>query len=427
MVNHSVIINYNSRSSSKIVNKSVKSQKDNIVVQSKLDQQQQPQQHIIQYHKSIRPDLDIDVYRSPLLTTDEEKPLFECPYYDLVYTWVNGSDPDFIESISKYRDKVGAGLYRDVKGLQYSLRSSHLPVFNSVSIESNFFNLPDKVADCFIYFNDDIFIANELYPDDFIDDEKGLALHYSNWTVPLPPSRQNHTWHRSIEHSNDLLNRIWGNATRHYPHHGASFFNKKLLKLIYQTFKEEFNVVVPRKFRHPQMVSIPFLYYHFASRFFRTFTPSYKLNYYAQLENSVANMSYVYNHIYKTEPKTVCLNDGLGNNPKPEVLQQLEDFFNHLYPDYWLVHIRERHKNSKKQEDAASPKDFTKHTKIKEMKPLRRSRSYRQMKYTYTLVLVSVYVGIKVNSDLFSTGEWSYNYLFKGKTLSKSSYIPTDT
>ena len=137
---------------------------------------------------------------------------------DVLYTWVNGSDEEWRESMGRYkmslkrkvyRSNAGASRFSDNDELRYSLRSvfqfapwvrniyiltnghlpiwlntqhkrlkiithenifhnkSHLPTFSSPAIEANFFNIPG-ISEHFIYFNDDVFLGKPVFPEDFV-------------------------------------------------------------------------------------------------------------------------------------------------------------------------------------------------------------------------------------------------------------------
>ncbi len=142
---------------------------------------------------------------------------------DVVYTWCDGSDPEFqrikqetakkenlqitVANSDKYR-------YQDNDELKYSLRSvekyapwvnhiyivtnnqrpkwlkendkitivdhkeiipaEKLPTFNSVCIENYLVNIPG-LSDLFLYFNDDIFLSKKTRPEDFFDGDKPIV------------------------------------------------------------------------------------------------------------------------------------------------------------------------------------------------------------------------------------------------------------
>lgn len=147
---------------------------------------------------------------------------------DVVYTWVNGSDPKWLTKkdywASKYfpveeknttlesngtSDVFASNRYRDSDELRYSIRSlvkfapwvrhiylvtdnqipswlsmetdkltvvsheeifankSHLPVFSSPAIEANIHRI-QGLSEYFIYFNDDVFLGAPVLPEDFM-------------------------------------------------------------------------------------------------------------------------------------------------------------------------------------------------------------------------------------------------------------------
>ncbi|KAH0550458.1 N-acetylglucosamine-1-phosphotransferase subunits alpha/beta [Cotesia glomerata] len=148
---------------------------------------------------------------------------------DVVYTWVNGSDPAFIQDLHKYipvPNDINAAVSRfnDKDELRYSLRSlemyapwvrhvyiitngqipnwldmdnermtlishhdifpnkNHLPTFSSPAIESHIHRIPG-ISDKFLYFNDDVFLGTEVWPEDFITQTGGQKV-YLAWWIP---------------------------------------------------------------------------------------------------------------------------------------------------------------------------------------------------------------------------------------------------
>jgi len=167
---------------------------------------------------------------------------------DVVYTWVNGSDSEWLKLMLSHRRtwdaEHGGGeapppplpnstapesvsslnRYRDNDELRYSLRSlfkyapwirrvhlitngqvpswldlshprvhlvthadifpnpDHLPVFSSPSIEVHLHRIPG-LSNRFIYFNDDVFLGSDTWPDDFFTHASGQKV-YLAWDVP---------------------------------------------------------------------------------------------------------------------------------------------------------------------------------------------------------------------------------------------------
>lgn len=161
------------------------------------------------------------------------------PNFDIVYTWVNGSDPILQKSLDDFTEQLGQSAandsrtakgghrFRDNEELRYSLRSiwknapwvrkifvvtngqvpswlnidhpritivthaqlfalsgstNALPTFSSPAIEAHLHLIPD-LADRFLYFNDDVFLGQEVWPDDFYTHTGGQKAWLA-WNVP---------------------------------------------------------------------------------------------------------------------------------------------------------------------------------------------------------------------------------------------------
>lgn len=155
------------------------------------------------------------------------KPYVSPEPIDLVYTWVNGSDEQFRESIAQFSPVVDESRYNDKNELKYSLRSvekyapwirhiyivtngqipnwldvlnprisivTHdeicppelrseiLPTFSSFAIETLLHRIPN-LSQRFIYFNDDVFLGAPLYLDHLITDSEGIKI-WTAWHLP---------------------------------------------------------------------------------------------------------------------------------------------------------------------------------------------------------------------------------------------------
>lgn len=150
---------------------------------------------------------------------------------DIVFIWVDGSDPEFLAEKNKYsnnsfflKQNSSDNLYRDLNTLPYAVNSvlkfapwtnnifivtngqspndlpndpkikyichqdffkfpDHLPTFNSGAIETNLCFIED-LAEHFIFFNDDTFLGKPASPEDFFlpDGRYYFFLH----NHPLP-------------------------------------------------------------------------------------------------------------------------------------------------------------------------------------------------------------------------------------------------
>lgn len=73
----------------------------------------------------------------------------------------------------------------DITVIPHSLlfpNQTHLPTFSSPAIESHLHRIPG-LAQHFIYFNDDVMLGADTYPDDFKSQSDGTKV-YLSWGVP---------------------------------------------------------------------------------------------------------------------------------------------------------------------------------------------------------------------------------------------------
>ncbi|XP_055919955.1 N-acetylglucosamine-1-phosphotransferase subunits alpha/beta [Eupeodes corollae] len=158
------------------------------------------------------------------LTNDSQDLSESCPHFDVVYTWVNGSDPEFTKSVRQFDPHYDPARFDDKNELKYSLRSLEkyapwvrnvyivtngqiphwldlsyhkvsviphwelteypelLPTFSSSAIETFLHRIPN-LSKRFIYMNDDIFLGAPLYPEDLYTQSEGVRV-YTAWTLP---------------------------------------------------------------------------------------------------------------------------------------------------------------------------------------------------------------------------------------------------
>ncbi|KAF9439045.1 Xanthine phosphoribosyltransferase 1 [Entomortierella beljakovae] len=246
---------------------------------------------------------------------------------DVVYTWVNGSDPKlralkeeyqktspFFLSVQPYiasRNNVPvdqtANRFRDMSELRYSVRSVFenagdlfdrihilttrdddqtkesqvpswldlskagdvvrlvphdtvfdnppvLPSFNSLSIESQIHHIPD-LTDVYLYLNDDVFLGTRMQPADVWTPIYGFVFHMEP-TLLVPPTileLQRYTlvvgeWN-SLQYSNYLLSKQFGQRHRAYLAHVPHVLSKPILQEIQSIWSTEFNETSSHRFR----------------------------------------------------------------------------------------------------------------------------------------------------------------------------------
>ncbi|TDL91465.1 Stealth CR1 domain-containing protein [Meridianimarinicoccus aquatilis] len=117
------------------------------------------------------------------------------PWTRNIWIVVDGETPDLSRLSDELRAKVSFVLHRDI----FKEFNTVLPTFNSLAIESLIWRI-DGLSECFMYFNDDVFLTAPLNPNDVFRDFspvlRGKWVDYSDIlrdpTVRRDPSKFNH-------------------------------------------------------------------------------------------------------------------------------------------------------------------------------------------------------------------------------------------
>ena len=96
------------------------------------------------------------------------------PWIRKVFIVTNGQIPSWLD-LSNPKVQI-------ITHDQIFLNKSQLPTFSSAAIELNLHRIPG-LSDYFIYFNDDVFLGQPVFPYDFYSLEQGQIMYYS-WDVP---------------------------------------------------------------------------------------------------------------------------------------------------------------------------------------------------------------------------------------------------
>jgi len=220
----------------------------------------------------------------------------------IIYTWVDGSDIDFLDVKSKYNGGVREFNSRDRSAdeLRYSIRSleKYMPWFNGTIHIATFNQIPkwldtsnprikmvfhkdfipehyyptfdsntiemflDKIpglTERFLYFNDDIFLNNYIHPCFFFTSDGFYPKIYRRNVVPLSIEKTNQIikknsvaemFHTSKYFTRAVLRDYFDSKFQYrYLLHSVFVFYRDMFEPFRQTFKEEFKVVFANRFR----------------------------------------------------------------------------------------------------------------------------------------------------------------------------------
>eukprot|EP00924_Labyrinthula_sp_SR-Ha-C_P004244 snap_masked-scaffold_3-processed-gene-18.34-mRNA-1 protein AED:0.27 eAED:0.27 QI:0/0/0/0.5/1/1/2/0/373 len=229
---------------------------------------------------------------------------------DLVYTYVDGSDPIWLENKKKFHPVMPEDMkkyinpdhhmndenrYTDHSELKYSLRSvekhfpwvnnifivvalesqvpkwlniSHpkihivlhkdifvgefaadLPVFRSGSIELHLFRIPG-LSDNYIYLNDDFFFGQNITMENFYTVQNGHKIYLDKFASKRVKEITN------ILHSYG----IGQNIKIRVPSHAPYFFNKQIVEEVWKYFEKDMIKSSHAKFRRYDAIEIHFAY-----------------------------------------------------------------------------------------------------------------------------------------------------------------------
>ncbi|ORX52890.1 hypothetical protein BCR36DRAFT_582302 [Piromyces finnis] len=258
---------------------------------------------------------DIDIIRE--YTGGEIEPEWEwVKKISIVYTWVDGSDIDFLDEKSKYNggERRVNSRDRSADELRYSLRSlekylpwhkgtiyivtnnqipawldishprikivdhkeiipNHIyPTFDSGTIELFFDKIPG-ITERFIYFNDDIFINNYIHPSFFFTSETFYPKVYRRYVTNISKKKLDkiirlNNIHEIFQASkyftlNVIRNYFDENFKYRDLFHTGHVLYRDLYEPFRQLFKEELMKNCGDRFRSPYKVQVIYLYQTF--------------------------------------------------------------------------------------------------------------------------------------------------------------------
>jgi len=254
------------------------------------------------------------------MTTNWENKLFtmESQVYknlenvSIVYTWVNGSVPDYRALRGRYggRHHVGGSRDRDSDELKHSFRSIEkfmpwwkgklflvtpgmypswinrnnprivlidqndiippqarnlLPSFSTNALEFFFYNIPG-LTDVFIYMNDDNFLGRQAEPWHFFTPDGGARFFfdfYTNISCDSSFYDASQVYYTALCNTHGALIDRYGRADRFKLQHAPFVIYKNAYEKLFERWEQDIYQTLLHRFRNPRDVIFHYLHHHF--------------------------------------------------------------------------------------------------------------------------------------------------------------------
>lgn len=287
--------------------------------------------------------------------------------FDVVYTWVNGADPDYAKVRNEHaniKKDTNPERFRDsFEMMRYSLRSletyfnsfnkiyiltarpqvpdwlhtnsdrielvhhdqvipeKYLPTFNSNVIESFMHHIPG-LRENFLYMNDDFLFGAPVTLKSFYKDNKYRifnTLFGENLGWRIYDGYRDLIGMGIIEHQPILINkRYWEEA--------YSLFPDKTERTRQSKFRDDRNLCPYKLYRYHMLKN------HREESDPVWITELNKVFRFHKLTNNVKRQQSFFEQMKKDSPDFYCLNDDLRDNPNPKVVTLVKEFLEKKYP-----------------------------------------------------------------------------------------------
>lgn len=306
----------------------------------------------------------------PTLTGLTQPPWDEVTFpVDVVYTWVDGADPEWMRDRDRRLDGLGgAGAVRaearhdirfaDHGELRYSLRAleqfmpwvrkvfvvtadqrpswlvadhprlsvvSHrdildsgaLPTFSSLAIETALHHI-DGLADHYLYFNDDVFVGRPLGPRDFFL-ANGMSKFFPQTRAELDPG----PWSADEppiaginKRTRDLLVQQFGRRISHHLTHAPHPQQRGVLAEIEDVFPDAVRRTRCSPFRSADDIAMATTLHHYFAFYSGRAVPG-SLRY-TGVRLGGEDLRDRLREVLRARPQSFCLNDTITDVPSPE-------------------------------------------------------------------------------------------------------------
>ena len=302
---------------------------------------------------------------------------------DVVFTWVDDSDPKWAEKKEEYlrrecpesTEGTQPFRFRNRGELKYALRSVNdfapfinhifivtdeqrpawlkehpkvtivphkdiflekkdLPTFNSSAIEANLHRI-EGLAEKYIFCNDDFFFGKKVCEDDFFTEDGQIRFFETKAEIPRDlvgwqkrQSIMKRAWNTTQE-----LRRVYGDDKEHFfLHHVPYVMRKSLVQDVEQQFPEVFKKVSAAKFRSEDTGRVTCCLVPYAGFYTGRAKPSQCDCHYFSFRSSVFQDVRHMNKLFKERPKFFCVQDEAIRIDE-EAEEKLLNFFETYFPN----------------------------------------------------------------------------------------------
>jgi len=231
---------------------------------------------------------------------------------DLVFSWVDGTEPGYVDERRGYMEQAGirppdegAARYRQIDELRYAMRSARayapwirrihlvtdstppawldlehpdvrvvrsadffeatesLPTFNSHAIEAQLHRIPG-LSEHFLYSNDDMFFGRPVAPSMFFSPGGVSRFIEATSRIGLGAAHPDRTGHDNAMRVNRaLLQQRFGRSISRHLEHCATPLRRSVLSELEDQFPEDFARTAATRFRSGTDISVTNSLYHY--------------------------------------------------------------------------------------------------------------------------------------------------------------------
>ena len=282
---------------------------------------------------------------------------------DIVYTWVDGSDPVWMKEKQLWSTgKTEDIRFKNIDELRYSIRSvdkympwvnkiyivtsdlqtptfldfnnnklvhikhsdifenkNDLPTFNSNAIEANIHKIPG-LSRLFLYFNDDCFLGSSISMSDLCD--KGRIIYNPNPYVHYGKiddyikNDPTNDYYKIIDNTKTMILNEFSDITFNIPWHQAKLNDKTLCDVLNKKYKKEYDKVSQSRFRTSNDFSPIDFSYTYGLCSHRYVHAKYIYSMYARFDRLNTDIVALFlKELVNTKPKFFCLNNIKHDSP----------------------------------------------------------------------------------------------------------------